>query len=967
MPTVDDQVLNRSGRRLDGAFDQRRARSSSPVKKRSLMYADLPPIPIAAEEDIKSVSSGGSRISEELKQLSKSPVSKRLHINTTGSRYVIPIPFTLQLPPKLSPSNRSPVASRSPSPERLKSPSRLMYTGNGYEMFESDEDTGFLEAQLNKAIAISPRTPTKPPTGAKGIYTKPKKQLDEMSVIDEVPSGANSRASSVYSKHGKKVAEQPPPVPEKSTARLPTSKSGPINRTPYPMDVNNEMIQQKRSVTDLRRRPPPPMKSFGQLQKTTTLADISQHRDSEKSPYRDSTLDYRVFSNESGVSSSRSFSSVEDAIRERLVSDFTRGFGNYKYSREDNDQESSSDSSSISDSESGSDASSVTASSASWDSIQNSVDITINDGKSVIEEASASDVDRSWTYSDSSMEAATQNKNTVVNNLYLANNQSSPMVANKQTDMESETSQSEEDASNVSNGSQVENEGLGKSFSFPNNLTNITNSPSMKSRADPYESQTKRSDYSTPNGQIEIPNIDNYDDVYGWKSEDVNENEDSEVSEESENEEPASMATAQIEDVHAEAQLTDTAPPLEPIGFPSAAAKKVVKLQFLDMYDGSDSETDSDIGSITYSAYSTTPKSVSTPCLSSGTQKSLPPLPDYNAKVPATTSLQSSASIKPTHSRPGHARSKSVDLDSLFSMNMRDSVNSTQHQKTTDATDTDAQNIVVSEPPQKVLYEVDFNEVEKGNDEMQTPHGLDRTFTEHLRNTLGKMQKLDLNAQKGRSFTVPPRLPEKMVPSFERQMFRLPPKQTIDDNSSTSATSYQSSRTAISNDSTAASDTESVVIDLTGDGVDICTVKRNNSTASYISITEKTKDGNAVEVVLVDDDEPGDELASLYSKYRNDNWVFRTNSTTSSSASFSSAASYDSIARSETNLRLKPKTLAVPTAEVKGYRASPRVMGNAAAGSLKASLQHPSRRPSRLQNGGLQSARNLPVMQERYH
>ena len=951
MPTLDDQVLNRSGRHLDGAYDQRRARSSSPIKKR-ITRVDLPPIPYATEEDIKSVSSGGSRVSDELKLLSKSPLSKRLHINAagSGSKYVIPIPFTLQLPPKLSPRNRTPASSCALSPERQKSPSRLMYTGSGYEMVDSDDGNSFLEAQLNKAIAMSPKTPTKSPSGPKGIYTKPKKDLDEMSVINEVPSAGNSRASSLHSRLRELAQETPPAVPAKPVKSMKTSKSGPIHPVPYPMDLEAEKL--RFSSVNLQRKPPPAAQNDHQLQKTTTIANFSQVRDSDNSPYREQI---RLFSEGSAVSSSRSFSSVEEAVRGRLVSDFRRGFGNYPNKDESMVAESESESTSASYSES--ENSSITASSASWDSLQNSVDITIGDGKSMVAEESAEDSqiesegEDSWT--DSSVENASEtNKNTVVNSLYLPN-VDLPISVERKATLESEKLKKPDDDVTSQPILSHGNNGAGREFSFPNNTTNITNSPSIKSRKDPYENKSTKFNFSTSAGQIEIPDIDNLSSNYNWS-------ESSQYLAVYQGTKEDARETKDESSSKSEAGLLV----LEPIGFPSQAAKQVVQLQFQNMYHGSDADSDSDMESITYSAYSTTPKSKSTPCLLSGTQKSLPPLPQEVTET--QPQLQPPVNMRAMGHRRGHTRSKSVDLDSLFSMNMRESVRTNEPSKFESVKDTEeTENIIVNEPPKKISYEVDFTEVEKGDDEMQTPHGLDRTFTEHLRKTLGKMEKLDLKGKATNDIYIPPRLSEKTVPSFERQMFRLPPKPRFDDNSSNSATSYQSSRSAISKDSTTASDTDSVEIDLTADKFDICTVKRNNSTASYMSITEKTKEGKPVEVVLVDDDQK-DELESIYSKYRNDNWLFRTNSTTSSSASFSSGASFDSNARSETALKLKPRdqlaAIGRPPISQR-YQKSLAVPGRELS---KSSSRYSNRRYSKLQTIRQAEGQNqLPIVQEK--
>lgn len=82
-----------------------------------------------------------------LKEISRSPVSERLHVKSSDGRYVIPIPFTLKLPPKLnteqvSPSGKDLKDSSGPSlPHRH---SKLVFTGTEYEkmgyLSESDND-----------------------------------------------------------------------------------------------------------------------------------------------------------------------------------------------------------------------------------------------------------------------------------------------------------------------------------------------------------------------------------------------------------------------------------------------------------------------------------------------------------------------------------------------------------------------------------------------------------------------------------------------------------------------------------------------------------------------------------------------------------------------------------------------------------------------------------------------------------
>ena len=73
-----------------------------------------------------------------------------------------------------------------------------------------------------------------------------------------------------------------------------------------------------------------------------------------------------------------------------------------------------------------------------------------------------------------------------------------------------------------------------------------------------------------------------------------------------------------------------------------------------------------------------------------------------------------------------------------------------------------------------------------------------------------------------------------------------------------------------------------------------------------------------MEVVLVEDEDEDeeeneeiyDELMSIYSKYRNDSWLFRNNSTTSSTASFSSRSSSTLRQNNEVyHLQFKPQNI----------------------------------------------------------
>ncbi|GEQ69268.1 hypothetical protein JCM33374_g2939 [Metschnikowia sp. JCM 33374] len=89
-----------------------------------------------------------------------------------------------------------------------------------------------------------------------------------------------------------------------------------------------------------------------------------------------------------------------------------------------------------------------------------------------------------------------------------------------------------------------------------------------------------------------------------------------------------------------------------------------------------------------------------------------------------------------------------------------------------------------------------------------------------------------------------------------------------------------SSKTGRATESTAPTENDNIVIDLTEEKYDICMISRNESTTSYKSTIEKTKDGKNVEVVLVEEDEEcddRDDLSSIYSWYMT-NWEDRNRS-----------------------------------------------------------------------------------------
>lgn len=135
-----------------------------------------------------------------LKQISKSPTSDRLHIKSSDSRYLIPIPFTLKLPPKLSTKQESPTGKdlrESSEPSLPHRHSRLVFTGREYEdigyLSESDIDESDIIMQA--ASAPSPESALAKPSSRKGVPIEEPRTIENANKpnIFKKPSKEQSR------------------------------------------------------------------------------------------------------------------------------------------------------------------------------------------------------------------------------------------------------------------------------------------------------------------------------------------------------------------------------------------------------------------------------------------------------------------------------------------------------------------------------------------------------------------------------------------------------------------------------------------------------------------------------------------------------------------------------------------------------------------------------------------------------
>ncbi|KAK6458086.1 uncharacterized protein RJT20DRAFT_28844 [Scheffersomyces xylosifermentans] len=1004
---------------------ERRARSSSPVKSKrhslppNLFDMRLAALPMTSQEDLRSVASSTTS-HEQLKSLSKSPIARRLHVasHTEDSRYVIPIPFTLKLPPKLSAANIEKERSRSSSPERSMPPARnngtsplrgspsrsrspskspwrkqtkLIYTGSGYEKLDSssdEDDYGYSEEELNKRIAL-PRRPVPPPVTAnnnkasKLVLKSKQLEHDELSVIEEASNCGSSRQSSVKSEKNKKEL---PPLPENDIQVRDKEKQSPHPNPPYPITRGQlPAYSNVRIVPAPITEHSPPVHSLGEYYKRKDLptptgkvtgstipyptTEKSYHRQVSNAPIRNLDtllkIDKRSFSDESQVSSVSSFSSVGDIMsfhrqpsQARYATaappvtisgqEKTLTKPQYHYQTINNNKTNHVQQSGTRDVSSSSTTSgSSEGSESSWDSLQRSVDLTLGGGDSELNSADVSNADtprqlqtnkgantlrvanpedewedasssESDEDSDSNSGSSTEESDESVTDSSaesveqevepLRISRGPSMV--KGTDVQISTAKNtlasysdpREVTQKLKETSDSENEGAGPKFSFPNSSANITNNDEIRRRtlaSNSFRSNISRHSFmSKSTGQIEIPDLSDKAMIKSY---------------------PSSKSVnlyngATFDDVQSETSMSaeekeeDTSK-LAPIEFPSKEAKEVIRQQYKLMHEDADSDTDME-SSVRYSFYSQ-PRFA----------KTLPSIPDDESAEPSTPSrisMAAKSSKSPVkHARHKsmynidfnindfakdlepeskniskknvHSRSRSVDFSTLLNQKVPTKRAIPEVEK---ATQVETLAFAVAEPPSQVRYAVDFKEA------------ADSGETTSFLPTHPTMK--DINERKSLAREISRKAMENA-----RIDTWLPTgkKNAQDEISSTSASSYQSSKSDKPHSASSESDTESVVIDLTKEDYDVCMVNRNNSTLSYKSVTEKTKDGKEVEVVLVED-ENDDDLLSIYSKYRNNSWLFRSNSISSTTSSMaSSTASYDSNTASETQLRLHPTNL----------------------------------------------------------
>lgn len=914
---------------------ERRARSSSPSKTRRPVSASIhdvktSPISYASLDDLRSLVSATSSLEakKQLKALSRSPISKKLHINASldPKKYIIPIPFTLQLPPKLSANNSASSlgasSPKSPNGKYSSRPPKLVYTGSGYEMLDQ-----LSASELEEEDDISVQSPTRrskpPPVAINKRNLKKNRNMkldqipDELSIIEEASvcgSSLKSRNPSITSSYYKVTKPLPPPKP----ITFPKPQTGPKLNSSF--STSNLPREKTRNIEDIE------------------VSEASRGRDRPMAVSGTNNIESKIDSKASGLTTiPRTFTDYDiQSLRQTnapisqingVLKVHKRSFSDESYASSASDLSHITGISNITtnrgalmstimEEEGDMNSSNVplsrifTSNTSSSGTLEDSL-ISEDESTETPEDEDSFEED-SQTLSEKPVKELPAVPTSSQDNAAIKyfNFQDIKPGFNQNTEIMEPRKQLSAPAC------ESDNEGPGKLFLFPNNDSNITNNEQLKKKAlemKMAESPSKLNLFQNNREEIEIPNLDDMSTYYTGSTG---------VSD--------TMSCVNGENYRFQdmSSMTTNDSALEPIGVPSKDAKMVGKEQFKMIYnDDSDTDIDIDLAERTPSS--------NAKAANLSKEKELPPIPQpAQEKPPSATgsfrahrrsnsmfhidfSPKEEAEKGPTPSR-SHRRTKSIGSHISLSgvpSNLPQQTRKSQNEpleKMGDSIASDFDKLQIAEPPKRVNYDVDFKEADS-QDDFGNDFGLNQKIIQEIYGHV-RGSKQDEKVITGGSLKVKEKTPM-IIPRSKTTGYERSHKLKLTDYSLLTSTGSLWSRNGKFSNCTPDTDAESITIDLTTDKYDVCMIKRKDSVLSYRSVTEKTKDGKEVEVVLVDDDmrdgpkyrdEFEDELESIYSKYKKDKWVFRTNSTVSNSSE-SSIASYESDANSETQLRIKPR------------------------------------------------------------
>lgn len=814
---------------------ERRARSASPSKRNRHEMYHLANQSLHSFDDL--ITSNGNVFDRtQLKKLAKSPISKKIHVSTgpLGN----PIPFQLQLPPRLSKSTPS-----SPKHNNGRQfPTKMIFNGQEYEPYFSDDlaldnDSGPKGLPTSGQFRVSASSPEKPPSlgNRKKVAKFAEKNnvllLHQLSIIREL----SLRIASQQRLASNKALPQSPPSAELIKTRrklldefssqasskpsgVPNSISQPL-LAPVAKLVNivhaietrrlsaedchsQKQLIQSPQIGDNEENAPHQQKTYTDPEANTQPLRLPNsaafHHNlfmSDSSPFK---VEKRTFSDESTVSSVSSFSSIGDAFVQNCqfmtkpsLAPQLRGkssiprFSNsilgphppQLHSPEGN----------------------LNKSFASQNNSRNLTPATIVE--------SPSDMPPQKNYTGKlSMECESK---AMQNGSGLCKSSSEKTLSVPNSDENLEESQqplfslSQNQNSDVDHNKAVgvvvksandsidDNRGVGMSFNFPNDGLNMTNDGAARERSLKKRTPRRKSfvGFMTPQGQIEIPKLCEESplkgkgrQILGFKANEVENDSDSDSSF---NSQFSALQSKKFQKKHIPFSQSLGAIPT-PV---ASIASPVRHSRQKSMFSINVAELGLDVSPLKTKA------------------RALGPSLDFKATF-------------------GQVDLKPVVSNNCITAEERNAVGEDLDDK-----------ITVNEPPKKVAYAVDFRST----------------------NSISKPSR---TANYSSSYS--DRLKELAPPVANSGYYNQSASETN--------SSYKSSRSGIDTASTAPSETESVTIDLTKEKYDVCLVKRQDSTLSYKSVIENTRDGQKVEVVLVDDEEEDvcgdrDDLLSIYSRY----------------------------------------------------------------------------------------------------
>lgn len=825
---------------------QRRARSASPSKahRRDLYHHATQSL---HSFDDLICSNGQTFDRSELKKLVKSPLSKKLHVATGPHNN--PIPFQLQLPPRLSKS----VPNSPDGKKAKKAPTRMIFNGQKYEPYYSDDLNldGDESLTFSSPVFEQPKarlqSPEKPPSlgnrkkiakfaeknnvhllhqlsiirekSMRKISLSPTKELPPCPVFDE-PILSKRISSDSFS-----------PSHEARDATMPTSRSqpllAPIAKSLKPVNTKLPLSSETSSQLNFLSATPEHSKINMVPNEAKKYGIDSEEQDHPIQPLRlpnsnaihhmlymgessQFKIDKRTFSDESTVSSVSSFSSIGDAFIKTCASmsrSITAVSGRSmpvnliaidqsKRAPISNEME-------------------LEPPAPQEKSIEST--LSINDHSLSKADTPEENIPRALSEDtiplvDSRELAQKELPSLVMSDTQLTSNtttkESEKNLPNSPLGSNNETANSGTDENLEKSTSVDDNIGLGMGFNFPNDELNLTNDKEAKSRSQKNRGTRRKSvlGHMTPQGQIEIPKLLEESPLKHKSS-------------------PALYNSHFLRDI-----------------FKSAAN------------DSTDSDSESSFNSQfsnlqakqfkkTHIPFSKSMGAIATP-IASGSS----PIRHTRQKSMFNINIADLDFEEP----PLNTRSnRHLDLGAGLNPNddfsfplVKKSVKSVTENGKSQENDNDASilemgaKMTVNEPPQKVEYAVDFKTA--------SPAPLTSPKLQYKVSYSDRLQQIARSTLSHPSY-------------YNNQ----PASETN--------SSYKSSRTGHETASTAASEVESVTIDLTKEKYDVCLVQRQDSTLLYKSVIENTRDGQKVEVVLVDDEEETDngrdDLLSIYSTY----------------------------------------------------------------------------------------------------